>query len=136
MSDLPKDERIGARWLDSCPANEDESTLWSVVAHRRMSRMRLATGKLFLTSARIVFCPNRLDSLVVGGSWAVERDKVRSISAQRPHAKFTLGLSMPSISVFADDDSTEQFIVYAPQKLAERLHRELFFVSAPDSPVG
>ena len=118
--------RIGTWWLRGVEALSGERPLWSVLATRLRPQNGVASGKLFLTTQRIVFCPHRLDDAVVGGSWAIERRLIQAVSVEPPRPAPVVGLpGRSTVTVSIDATTVERFLVLAPKRVARRFNELL-----------
>lgn len=119
--------RIGSWWLRREEALPGEARLWSILASHLLPLGKTASGRMFLTTQRIVFCPIRLDYALVGGSWTAPRVQIRSVLVEPPAPARVVGLPTRSVlGIEIDDGSIERFLVFSPKRTARRLTETLY----------
>jgi len=120
---------LGGGLLESVEALSNEQLLWSVHASRLMPFGAEATGRLFLTTQRIVFCPIKRDPL--SGPWAVDRMIVQAVSVKFPEQTISPVPERPLMHISIRDGTAEAFFVVSPKKVARRLNKALFSDQSP-----
>ena len=69
-------------WVAAPTLAEDESIVWQKAANRQQSELRAVGGRLFLTTRRLVFQPNRFDSRTRGEAWAIDIQDISEVAVQ------------------------------------------------------
>lgn len=59
-----------------------ENVIWRRYANREQSALRQVGGRLFLTSQRIVFVPNRFDDATHGEAWSTALTAIASVTVE------------------------------------------------------
>jgi len=114
---------VGGRLLQNVDLLGDEQVLWSAHADRLMPYGAEATGRLFLTTQRIVFCPLKRD--LFSGPWAVDRRLVQEVWVE-PRAGIVDLDHKPQVMIRADVGTLEAFLVVSAKAVARRLNKVLF----------
>ena len=75
-------------WFNEPILEPSEQILFEIPANHTQGR-RAVGGKLFATTARFLFIPNRMDSFMGGSTLEIQADQVAKISARPPN--YSLG---------------------------------------------
>lgn len=69
-------------WVAKPRLEADEVVRWEKFANRQQSEYQATGGRLYLTDRRLLFVPNRLDSVTGGDRWSVSSANVREIGVE------------------------------------------------------
>ena len=108
-------------WLRSPTLHAGEIVLWRLKAN--MDQNGLARGGLLtVTSARIIFTPNRLDKRMGGRDWSVASGEIRGCEAADRVPKSVLaGGLRRRLRIMLEDGAQELFVVRDAGQAAGRL---------------
>ena len=96
---------------------------WAVRANRSQGN-RAVGGRLFLTSERLVFVPNRLDDVLGGESWSRSRQDVDDVAVE-PRGLNPLSGALRRRLRIVFPDGVEFFVVPRVAELVQSLNAEL-----------
>jgi hypothetical protein len=94
-------------WTRSPVLRPGETVEWQRFAARRINAVQLRGGRLFLTSARLIHEPNRLD--IGARPWKTPRDNIRSVTVE-PRRLALTGLRK-TLRIDLVDGGVELFLV-------------------------
>ncbi|MFE7718398.1 hypothetical protein ACFU44_05085 [Nocardia rhizosphaerihabitans] len=110
-------------WIGSPTLGASEKVVWQQLANRTQGG-RAVGGRLYLTEARLVFVPNRLDALTGGKRWEVPLSRVRALGRQSPDGGLFSGGLRTRLHVDTDS-GTELFVVGKLDEVIEILETAL-----------
>ena len=112
-------------WVSAPMLARGESVRWSVFANREQSANRQVGGRLFVTTTRLLFEPNRFDSLTGGRPWRLRFDDIAQVEVLP--ARLTvpfLGRAAANrrrLKVVGIDETIDCFVVNHVAAVVERL---------------
>lgn len=116
------DNRIGAWWLGSIPAQPGEEVLFSALANRTQASYRAVGGKLFATNHRLVFLPHWFDRALGGEGLEIPLRTVTGIG-DRPAGGDTFGGGLRNRLTITHTGGEELFVVNKLPELVAELRR-------------
>jgi hypothetical protein len=115
----PYDKTRAGLWFWTPELAPGEVVRWSRAANRAQSRWRSVGGKLYLSSSRLIFQPNRLDAVFGGKPWMVAASDIVSVGVE-PRTTSPQGLRR-RLRVEGRMGSTDLFNLRSPDEAAEEL---------------
>ena len=73
---------MGGFWVRKPTLQADEVARWQTAANRTQGN-RSVGGRLFLTNQRVLFEPNRVDSITGGQRWSVDLTEVHEVGVEK-----------------------------------------------------
>lgn len=116
---------FGRVWFRNPPLLRDEVVLWSCWANRLQTRLRAVGGTLILTSKRLLFVANRLESQFGGTDVAIPRDSIVGVAAERFGLVRPAGGLRQGVCFALSDGSKERFMINKVGARIDILSKEL-----------
>lgn len=118
--------RIGSLWLKGEPAMVGEAVVWKRRARRYRGGRRLPVrGKLYLTSERLVFCPNLLAAALGHRTWRTDLAGIRHVGIQPRGPDDFAGASVDRLRIELRDADPELFRIRGLDASVTRIERSL-----------
>ncbi|MFF0544723.1 hypothetical protein ACWEVD_12350 [Nocardia thailandica] len=96
-------------WISDPAFDAAEKVVWRQLANRTQGK-RAVGGRLYLTSRRLLFTPNRLDAATGGRRWEVPLEQVRGLGRENPDGGLFSGGLRTRLRVDTDTGA-ELFVV-------------------------
>lgn len=77
-------------WVSRPKLHDDENVRWTKNANRQQDELRAVGGRLFLTNRRLLFQPNRFDSITGGRTWSTPIDNIVDVAVHAREADVPL----------------------------------------------
>lgn len=111
-------------WFTTPALDAGETVKWRKAANRDQNG-RAVGGRLFLTEKRLLFRPNRIDSISGGKAWTCELSQIGAVGASpRDGHPFSGGLR-PRLRVEMKDAEVERFTVNDLEDVIHYLEAEV-----------
>jgi len=91
--------------------DQAEAVVWQQLANRTQSAGRAVGGRLFLTSTRLLFEPNRVDAATGGENWSAPLTDIKSVGKQSRDGNPLSGGLRDRLRLTLADGSAELFVV-------------------------
>ena len=98
-------------WVRDPALEQVETVLWKRAANRTQSDRRAVGGRLFLTTSRLLFEPNRLDAVTGGENWSAPLASIRSVGIEPRDGNRLSGGLRARLRLDLADGDTELFVV-------------------------
>jgi hypothetical protein len=98
-------------WVGKPRLGNSETVIWRHLANRTQSMNRAVGGCLYLTSARLLFEPNRVDAATGGQAWSASLLSIKAVGRQPRDGSPFSGGSRDRLIVELADGTAEMFIV-------------------------
>jgi len=98
-------------WIRSPALEPTETVVWSRAANRTQSAQRAVGGRLFLTTSRLLFEPNRVDAATGGASWSAPLSDVQTVGTTAPDGNPRSGGLRTRLRVDLANGQAELFVV-------------------------
>jgi hypothetical protein len=112
-------------WVARPYLRSGETIVWRVAANRQQSASRAAGGRLFLTEKRLLFQPNRLDSVLRAAYWSVPIADIVDVDvAARQPALPLFGRAAAlrnRLKVVQKDGDVDLFVVSNLERVVDRI---------------
>jgi hypothetical protein len=130
-----------AWWVATPALQPAERVLAKFAANREQSVMRQVGGRLYLTDRRLIFQPNRFDSVLQGDRWGVDLNRIEKISVF-PRSWRSIPLAGQAagfrnrLEIRQIDGDADLFVVNRVKHIASRIQREIGPPSQHNLPPG
>lgn len=103
---------------------DGEKVLVTYLANRKQSPLRLVGGRLYLTSHRILFSPNKAEQVLAAKEWwALGQDVIDVSVVPRRWREYLGGGGRKRMKVDLRSGASEFFVVNGPEKIVEEVQR-------------
>lgn len=108
-------------WFKRPELQDAEEVKWSGAANHTRGRTAVG-GRLDLTTERIIFTPNRFESLLGRRAWTRPLSEIVDVALQGPRPSQAIGGGLRTrVEVAWNDGSAELFVVGRPDECVARI---------------
>ena len=110
-------------WFNEIQLLDGEEPILSYPANHTQGK-RAVGGKLFITSCRIAFAPNRLDAKMGGDSWEMRISNFCSAGTDNPRVRISeifSGALRTRLSIHSEKGEVQYFVVGKPEAVASEI---------------